>query len=61
MASLESQLKQMKNNQQLRVNICWELNEERKCETLNKEEAYAKRRYIEENNGVVFWFNPLDS
>jgi len=50
----------MNKNKTIRVNVCWELNEERKCETLEKNHAYAKRDYIEENNGVVFWFQPLD-
>ena len=50
----------MKKDKQTRVNICWELGDERKCETLSKEDAYATRQHIEENNGVVFWFNPVD-
>lgn len=50
----------MKKDKQIRVNICWELGAERKCETLNKDHAYATRKYIEDNDGVVFWFQPLD-
>lgn len=50
----------MKNEKPIRVNICWELNKERKCETLEKDHAYATRKYIEENDGVVFWFQPLE-
>ena len=49
----------MKKEKQIRVNICWELGVERKCETLNKDHAYATRKYIEDNDGVVFWFQPL--
>ena len=51
----------MNKNKPIRVNICWELNEERKCETLEKNHAYATRRYVEDNEGVVFWFQPLDN
>jgi|TARA_S200002703_G_scaffold153282_1_gene154676 hypothetical protein len=50
----------MKKNKQIRVNICWELETERKCETLNKDNAYAMRKHVEDKNGVVFWFQPLD-
>ena len=51
----------MKKDKQIRVNICWELNNERKCETLDKKHAYATREYVETNKGVVFWFQPLDN
>lgn len=50
----------MKKEKPIRVNICWELNKERKCETLEKSHAYATRDYVEENDGVVFWFQPLE-
>lgn len=43
----------------IRVNICWELGDEKKCVTLNKAEAYATRDWIESNDGVVFWFQAL--
>jgi len=47
-------------NKRIRVNICWEVDEERKCETLDKDHAYATRRWVEEKNGCVFWFQALD-
>ena len=50
----------MSKCKKIRVNICWELNEKRKCETLEKDHAYATRRHVEDNDGVVFWFQPLD-
>lgn len=50
----------MKKKKPIRVNICWELNKKRKCETLEKDHAYATRKYVEENDGVVFWFQPLE-
>jgi hypothetical protein len=43
----------------IRVNICWEVGEEKKCVTLPKEEAYATRDWVEANNGCVFWFQAL--
>jgi hypothetical protein len=48
----------MKINKQYqhKVNICWELNNKRKCVTLTKNEAYATRKWVEDNEGAVFWF-----
>jgi hypothetical protein len=43
----------------IRVNICWQVGEEKKCVTLSKEQAYATREWVEKNNGVVFWFQAL--
>jgi len=50
----------MKKDKRIRVNICWELKKERKCQTLSKDEAYALRKDVEDNDGVVFWFSALD-
>ena len=50
----------MKKKKTIRVNICWEINNERKCETLEQDHAYATKKYCEENDGVVFWFQPLE-
>jgi len=50
----------MKKTKPIKVNICWELNNERKCETMSQDQAYATRKYCEKNNGVVFWFQPLE-
>lgn len=42
-----------------RINMCWEVGDEKKCATLSKEEAYATRKWVEDNNGVVFWTQVL--
>ena len=43
----------------VRVNMCWIVGEEKKCATLNKQEAYATREWVEDNDGTIFWFQPL--
>ena len=48
-----------KRDPDIKVNICWEVGEEKKCVTMPKEKAYVTRKWAEENNGVVFWFNPV--
>ena len=48
------------NEYQPRVNICWEFEGERKCQTLSKDEAYALKKSMREQGGVVFWFDPID-
>ena len=50
----------MKTSKPIRVNICWELGEERHCKTMTKDEAYATRKHVEDNGGVTFWFQALD-
>jgi len=50
----------MKNKKEIKVNICWELGKEKKCVTLNKNEAYATKKWVDEQNGVVFWFQPVE-
>jgi len=49
-----------KRDKPRRVNICWQLKEERKCQTLSKDEAYALREKVDEEGGTVFWFQALD-
>jgi hypothetical protein len=51
----------MKINKNCRtlVNICWEIKNEKKCVTMSKEEAYATRKWVEEQDGVVWWFQGL--
>jgi hypothetical protein len=44
----------------IRVNLCYQLNNEKKCVTLEKNDAYATRDWVEKNDGVVFWFSALD-
>ncbi len=41
------------------VNVCWELGDEKKCVTLNKNDAYATRDWVEEQGGCVYWFQAL--
>lgn len=43
----------------IRVNICWEVGDERKCVTLNKSDAYATREWVEKQSGCVYWFQAL--
>lgn len=49
------------DNYQPRVNICWEYEGERRCQTLSKDEAYALKKEMREKGGVVFWFDPIDN
>jgi hypothetical protein len=53
--------KQMKINKDCKtlVNICWEVENIKKCVTMSKEEAYATRKWVEEQKGVVWWFQGL--
>lgn len=55
-------LSKMKANKEYkkRVNVCWEVGEERKCRTMSHDEAYALKRWLDENNGFTFWFQALD-
>ena len=43
----------------IRVNICWQVGDEKKCATLSKEQAYATRDWVEKQDGVCFWFQAL--
>jgi hypothetical protein len=43
----------------IRVNMCWEVDGEKKCVTLSKEEAYATKKWVEERNGSVWWSQGL--
>jgi hypothetical protein len=47
-------------NPNIRVNICYELNDNRKCLTLNKVEANALKCAVENEGGVVWWYVPVD-
>jgi hypothetical protein len=44
----------------IQVNVCFEVNDERKCVTLPKEEAYVTREWVENNDGIVYWWQPVD-
>jgi hypothetical protein len=48
-----------KRNYSHRINMCWEVGDEKKCATLSKEEAYATRKWVEDNDGVIFWTQVL--
>jgi hypothetical protein len=50
-----------KSNNAKRVNVCWELNGERCCKTLSKNEAYAIKNKMKEEDGTIFWFQALDN
>ena len=43
----------------IRVNMCWELKDEKKCVTLSKNNAQATREWVEEQGGTVFWYQAL--
>lgn len=43
-----------------RVNMCWQLKDEKKCVTLPREHAYETKEWVEEQGGCVFWFMGLD-
>jgi hypothetical protein len=42
-----------------RINMCWEVRNEKKCATLPLQEAYATRDWVEREGGVVFWTQVL--
>jgi len=46
---------------QIRVNICWQIGNDKKCVTLPKEHAYETKDWVEEQGGCVFWFQALDN
>ena len=48
-----------KKDPYIRVNMCWELGDEKKCVTLHKNNALATRDWVEKQGGVVFWFQAL--
>jgi hypothetical protein len=43
----------------IRVNLCWQIGDDKKCVTLPKEHAYETRDWVESQNGCVFWFQAL--
>jgi len=48
-----------KKDPHIRVNMCWEVKDEKKCVTLSKNDALATRDWVEQQNGTVFWFQAL--
>ena len=49
----------LKKEFKARVNLCYEIRDEKKCVTLSKEEAYATKKWVEDNDGVLFWTQVL--
>jgi hypothetical protein len=47
-------------NPDIKVNICYELNDQRKCLTLHKVEANALKSAVENEGGVVWWYTPVN-
>ena len=43
----------------IKVNICWEIGDERKCVTLDKSDAYRTREWVESQGGCTWWFQAL--
>jgi metal-sulfur cluster biosynthetic enzyme len=43
----------------IKVNVCYELGDVRRCRTMDKDEAYAIREWVEEQDGICFWFQPI--
>jgi hypothetical protein len=50
----------LKKEFKVRVNLCYEVHDEKKCVTLSKEEAYATKKWVEDNDGCVWWFTALE-
>ncbi len=44
-----------------KVNICWQIGDEKKCVTLPKEHAYETKDWVESQGGTTFWFQPLEN
>jgi hypothetical protein len=43
----------------VRINLCWQIGDEKKCVTLPREHAYETRDWVEEQGGCVFWSQVL--
>ncbi len=50
----------IKENPWIRVSLCYQLNKERSCVYVNKENAYKLRKEIEAQNGTIYWFQPVE-
>ena len=49
-----------KKSSEYRVNVCWEIGDHRECKTMTRDEAYALKAWLDENNGFTYWFQALD-
>jgi len=47
----------LNRNQNITVNMCYDLHGHRECVTLNKHDALSLRNHVEGNKGAVWWFN----
>jgi hypothetical protein len=51
----------MSNNKRIRVNVCWTQSGENHCKTMEKEDAYALKRWLDESKeGFTYWFQALE-
>ena len=51
----------MKNkDKSIRVNVCWEMQQNSQMRNNEKEDAYKTKRWVEANDGFIFWFQALD-
>lgn len=44
----------------IRVNVCWQIKDNKKCVTLPKEHAYETKDWVESQGGTIFWFQALE-
>ena len=49
----------LNRNKNITVNVCYEVHGKRKCTTLNKYDAFNLRKYVEHQEGVVWWFTAI--
>ena len=46
-------------NPLITVNLCFDMEGNRKCLTLDSKEAFNIRNSVENQGGVVWWFTPI--
>ena len=49
-----------RKSSECKVNVCWEIDDHRECKTMTRDEAYALKAWLDENNGFTYWFQALD-
>ena len=49
-----------RKSSECKVNVCWEIGDHRECKTMTRNEAYALKAWLDENNGFTYWFQALD-
>ena len=50
----------MGKSKRIRVNVCWHHEGKNQCKTMDKEDAYKLKRWLEDNDGYTYWFQALD-